>query len=224
MEKRFVEMIRNYNVDIIKLKQEQERLAKSLEIKDSIDFSLIERIGGCDVAFFKNRIVAVVVVLDKSLEIIEQVYSTNIVKFPYVPGFEAYREMPEILNAFNKIQEKPDILFVPSHGIDHPRLGMASHISLAVQIPTIGIAKKPIPNSKISGEDIIKEKKIVGKLVTLKPGSKPVVISPGNLITLKTAIDLTKKFTIPPHKMPEPLHIASRYADKIISEIRPKEQ
>ena len=57
-------------------------------------------------------------------------------RFPYISGFRAYRELPSMVEAFNKLEEKPDVIFVPGHGIAHPRLGVASHFSLSVGVPT----------------------------------------------------------------------------------------
>ena len=218
LDSRIKEIIEKYNINLEKLKQEQLKLAKNLEIRDSIDFELAERIAGIENVFFKNNIIsAVTVMIDE--EIVEEEYFTDKVRFPYLPGFRAYRELPSMIGAVDKLEEKPDLIFVSGHGIMHPRgLGIASHLALSAGIPAIGIADSLLVG-EVRGEDILLEGKIVGKFVYTKPGSRHLYISPGNFISVKTAAELVKKFTREPHKLPEPLRLARRYAKNIRKEL-----
>ena len=212
------EIIKKYNIDLKKLESEQLKLAKNLSIKDSIDFSLYERIAGIENVFFKNKIISAIVIIHED-EVIEQQYSEDKIKFPYISGFRAYRELPTMVSAFNKLNEKPDIVFVHGNGILHERgLGLASHFSLSCNVPSIGIADS-LNTGEIKGEDIILNNKLVGKILKTKQGANPVYISPGNNISLSSSVILTKKFIKEPHKFPEPLRLARRYAKQVREEM-----
>jgi len=212
------ELAKKYGIDLKKLEQEQEKLAKQLEIKDSIDFSSAERIGAIANAFFQNKIISACVVLSPEMETLEQEYFQDKIKFPYIPGFRAYRELPTMIEAFNKLEEKPDVIFISGHGIAHLRLGIASHFSISTGIPTIGIADSLLAG-EVKKEDIVLNGKKVGKVLQSKQGSRPLYVSPGNLISIETAYELAKKFIKLPHKLPEPLHIANKYAKDIREEV-----
>lgn len=211
---------KKYNIDLHKLEMEQEKLAKSISLKDSIDFNLADRIAGCNIASLDNKIIAVIVVLDNNLQILEQQYVVKKAEFPYLSGFRAYRELPAMTECFDKLQEQPDVLFIEGHGIAHPRkCGIAAHFGIIIQKPTIGIAKNLLAGESEDGNIIINGKSCGFKLQT-KEGSKPLYISSGNMISSKTALELTKKFTVKPHKLPEPLVQARKYANRIREELK----
>lgn len=211
------------DIDLEKLEKEQNKLAKNLSIKDAVDFLVIDRIGACSNAFFGNKIISAIVVCDSDLQIIEQQYFIDKLKFPYVSGFRAYRELSAMLSCLNKINEKPEVIFVEGHGIAHPRLGLASQFSIMVGIPTVGVAKRLLVGqiNRKTGDIILdkKTKKTAGKALQTKKGSNPIYISPGNLISINTAFELTKKFIRPPHKLPEPMYLVHRYVDRIRKEL-----
>lgn len=212
------DIAKKYNINLAKLEKEQEKLAKQLEIKDSMDFSVAEKIAAIDNVFFKNKIVSGCVIVDRDMEILGQEYSSGKVRFPYISGFRAYRELPTMVEAFAKLEEKPDVVFVQGHGILHPLLGLASHFSISAQVASIGIANSLLAG-KTKGGDILVGKKKSGKILVSKPGSKPMYVSPGNLISIETAYDLAKEFVRLPHKLPEPLHLAHKYAREIRREL-----
>jgi len=218
-EDRLKEVVEKYGIDLEKLKREQLKLSKNLEFKNKINFDLIDRVAGIDNVFFKNKIISAVVVVDNDFEILEQEYFSAKLKFPYLPGFRAYRELPSMVSCFSKIDEKPDVVFVRGHGILHPRnLGLASHFSLSVDAPTIGVADSLLVG-EVKDSDILLNGKIMGKIVRTKEGAKPLYVSIGNKISLNSAIKLVKKFTVEPHKFPEPLRLAKKYAKEIRKEL-----
>jgi len=217
-EDKIQELIKRNNIDLSKLEKEQEKLSKSLEIKDSIDFSRVVKIGGFSSAFFQNKIISACVVLDSDFEILEQKYFSDRVKFPYLPGFRAYRELPAMLSCFELLDDKPEVVFILGHGISHPRLGIASHFSIASGIPSVGIAESLLIG-EVKGENVVNNEKIIGKVLNLKEGSNPLYVSPGNLISMESAYELAKKFVKLPHKLPEPLHIAHKYAKQVVKEL-----
>jgi len=206
-------------IDLKKLEEEQSKLAKQLRLKDSIDFSQADRIGACDNLFLKNKIISAMIVCDTECSIIDQKYFTEVADFPYVPLFRAYRELPAMMACFQELSEKPDIIFIHGHGLSHPRLGLASHFSIATGIPSIGVAGGLVAG-EIHGDYVVIGGKKVAKLLKEKIGSKPLFVSPGNLISLETAYELAKKLIRLPHKLPEPLHLAHRYAKEVIKTLK----
>ena len=201
-------------VDINKLKLEQLKFAKKVLIRD--EFSDIKYIGGCDQAYVRNDIISQVVVLDaKTLEIVDKAHSRVEQVFHYVPTFSFFREGPAILEAYQTLRIKPDVLMIDSNGILHPRrLGMASHVGVILDIPTIGISKV-LSYGIVQGEDILVDKELVGKKVITREFANPLYVSPGHKITLKTSIDIINQCMKQPHKLPEPLHLAHRLVSKM---------
>lgn len=220
-ESRKKELAAKYKIDFNKLEKEQLKLAKELEIKDKIDFSLVERFGAIDSIFFGNKILSCAIVCDREFEIIDRAYVLEKIKFPYVPGFRAYRELEAMVMAFEKLSERPDVIFVSAHGIIHPRLGLASHFSLAVRVPAIGVANSLIgcESGNKDGDDILKDGKKAGKVLVSKPGSNPMFISPGNLITVDTSYKIAKDLIKLPHKRPEPVHLLGKYIKSVRKEL-----
>ena len=212
------ELAKKYNIDIVKLKQEQLRLSKELVIKDKIDFKLADRFGAVDNTFIKNKILCSIIVCDKEFKVIDRAYSFEKVKFPYIPGFRNYRELVPMIMTFEKLTERPDVFFIPAQGIAHQRLGLASHFGLATGIPTIGISDSVI-DCEIKEENIYKNGKKVGKILLTKEGSRPMYISPGNLISIDSSYELSKNLINLPHKYPEPMHLAGKYSREVKKEI-----
>ncbi len=212
------EIIEKYGIDAERLEQEQKKLAKNLEINNAIDFSRAETFGAFDNSFIGNKILSSVVIVDANFEKIDSTYILEKTTFPYIPGFRAYREVPAMIKTFERLKEKPDVIFVNGQGISHPRLGLASHFGLAIGIPTIGISDSA-KDCEIQGENILKNGKIVGKVLITKTGSRPIYITPGNKISIESALELTKRLLKFPHKLPEPLHVAGKYNNEIRKEL-----
>ncbi|MCX8146850.1 MAG: endonuclease V [Candidatus Woesearchaeota archaeon] len=199
-------------MNIQKLKEEQLKLAEKVIIIDSFD--KIKYIGGCDQSYSGNKIISCVVVMDEKMKIVDKAFAEKECNFPYIPGFLSYRESPAVVEAFNKLKIKPDILMVDGNGILHPRrFGMASHLGIILDIPTIGITKSLLIGKVIDGK-IEVDKEIRGMEVKTREFSNPLYVSPGHRISLKTAVEIVKKSIIFPHKLPEPLHLAHRLAKK----------
>jgi len=212
------ELIKKYNINIKKLEDEQIKLAEQLDLKDKIDFSLADRFGAVETIFIKNKILCCIIVCDKNYEILDRAYVLDKVTFPYIAGFRAYRELSAMIKTYVKLNEKPDIIFIQGQGIIHPRLGLASHFSLNIGVPSIGISNSVI-NCKIKEENIFSNGKKTGKVLISKPQSKPMYISPGNHISLNTAYELCKKFINLPHKLPEPMYLAGKYSREVKKEL-----
>ncbi len=202
------------NLNIENSIREQIKLSKKVVCKD--EFGSIDRVAGFGKAFFNDKILLVAGVFDfKKLMLLEYKYLFCDLRFPYIPGLLSYRESPAFIEAYNKLDTKPDIILVPAHGILHPRrFGMASHIGLILDKPSIGIAKENICGKNESGK-IYLDGEILGKELKTRDYGNPLIISVGNKISLKTATNLVKKMIVPTHKMPEPLHQTNKIAKKI---------
>lgn len=207
-------------IDLEALKEEQRKLAKFVILKDEFDFKLATRFAGMHVELIGKELLASIVVVDDKFEIIEEKYVTRPVRFPYIPGYRAYRELPAMLAAYDKLEEEPDVIFIEAVGIAHPRsLGLASHFGISVNKPVIGITKSTIEGEQ-KGDEILMNGKAVAASVVTKKGSRPIYVSPGNMISLKTAIEMTKRCIKEPHKLPEPIVQARKSAAKVREELQ----
>jgi len=118
--------------------------------------------------------------------------------FPYIPGFLSFREGPAIIEALHMLKIKPHVILFDGQGIAHPkRMGIASHIGVILNIPTIGCAKsrlvgeyKEPGTSKGKISSLKYQGKIVGAVVRTKDDIRPLFVSPGHLIDLKSSIEI----------------------------------
>lgn len=200
-----------------KLKEEQLKLAKEVITKD--DFKKIELVAGVDQAFIDNKIISGIVVLKKG-KIIEKKYAIMEAKIPYMPGYLFYREGPVILEAYNLLENKPDLIMIDGNGILHQRrIGLASHVGLLLNKPTIGIAKKLLLGKEKRNEIEVDNEVRAIKVVS-KEFAKPIYISPGHKISVRTAFKITKEFLDGTHKLPKPLKLAHKYVNKIKEKLK----
>lgn len=191
-------------------RQIQRELRKELVIPSTISTPKI--VAGIDLAYFDDQAVAVVLAMDyETKEILEIVSHQATVYQQYVPGLLAFRELPVILPAWEKLQTEPDIVFFDGNGILHPdRMGLATHASFFLDKPTVGIAKTyflgeyQMPASKRgSYEWIWDNEEIVGAIVRTQTGVKPVYISIGNRINLTSAIQFSLHLVGKESRIPE---------------------
>jgi len=201
-------------MDLEKLNKEQISLAGKVSLKDSFDE--LSSIAGCDQVVIGNEIYSCVVVCGYgTMEVIEKSYASRKVEFPYIPGFLAYREAPVIIDAFSKLKKKPDLMFVDGDGILHPRrYGIASHLGLVLNIATIGIAKKLLIG-RVEEDKIFVSDELRGMKLETKTAANPIYLSPGHNISVQKAFEITKHCIRPPHKLPEPIHLAHKFVNRI---------
>lgn len=200
-------------MDIFELKKEQLKLKEKIEVRDGFD--KIKLIAGADCYPLNHKLIACVTVCEyPSLKLIEtKTYLLND-PLPYLSGFLAYREMPAIIEAFNQLDNEPDLILVKGAGIAHPRkIGMASHLGLVLNKPTIGLTQKLLVG-KVEQGKIILDNEIVGFEIKTREHANPIYVSPGHLVSLGSALNMIKETIIPPHKMPEPLHLARKFSKK----------
>lgn len=201
-------------LNLRKLEEEQSRLSKKVVIKN--DFEELELVGGLDHSYFDKKIIAGIVVCKyPSMEVVEKRFAIQPCRMPYIPGFLAYREMPAAAEAYSHLDVKPHVLMVDGNGVLHPRgLGVASHFGVLQDIPTIGVAKNLFTGT-VEGEKVYIGEKAIGQMVQTKETAKPLYVSPGHRITLSKSVEILQASMRPPHKLPEPLHLAHRYVRKV---------
>ena len=208
-------------MDTFELKKEQLKLASKVELRD--DFTTLGTIGGAECLAVGNKILASVVVCEfPSLKLLEHKTYFLSDALPYRPGFTAYREMPAIIEAFNQLEQEPDVLMVKGEGILHPRkCGLASHLGLALNKATFGVQETLILGRVEQGK-IFLQNELLGFEVITREHSNPLFVSPGHLISLGSVLRIVKETLRFPHKMPEPLHLAHKLGKKILKEIMGK--
>ncbi|WP_439880316.1 deoxyribonuclease V [Pontibacter sp. MBLB2868] len=196
-------------------KKMQERI-----IIQKPDFEL-KFIAGCDSSFIgEDTILSAFVLLTyPELEVVEKVWHAGPVELPYIPGFLAFREAPNLLLAYQKLQQKPDLIMVDGHGISHPRrLGIATHLGLHLEKPTMGVAKKVLvgkykepATTKGSISPLEYKGEIIANVLRTKDNIKPVFVSPGHLMDLESATNIALHCATK-YKLPEPTRLADHYA------------
>jgi deoxyribonuclease V len=159
------------------------------------------------------------------MEELERAYAIRPLEFPYVPGLLSFREIPVLLAALRKLKTMPDLLFCDAHGYAHPRrLGLASHLGVVLELPTIGCAKslligthKSLPQKVGNWTPLLDEKagsERIGAVVRTRAGVKPIYVSQGHRVTLESAIRLTLAVT-DGYRIPRPTRDADHFAGEI---------
>lgn len=218
-----IRQLHPWKVSIPKAIKIQEELKKRIVLK-SRPFP-VEKVAGVDVGYFGNKIIAAICVYGcarRSLaHLIEVRTAIARVSFPYVPGLLTFREGSVIIKAFRKIKNKPDLILFDGQGICHPRrMGIATHLGIILDIPSIGCAKSSlcgiykIPGTKKGSFSFIYDERTnekIGVVLRTRAGVKPMFVSPGYKINLRQCIELVLRLC-PKYRIPEPLRCAHKYA------------
>lgn len=186
----------------------------------------VKRVAGADVSYAKgdDRFYAAVVVLSfPELEVIEEVAAFGAVDFPYIPGLLTFREGPILEQAFARLKTVPDLVLLDGQGVAHPRgLGLAAHMGLIVDVPSIGVAKTRLcgeyrepRNAAGSSTTMTYNGAIIGKVVRTRADVRPVFVSIGHRISLASAVAWTLK-TCRGCRLPEP----TRRAHILVNQLR----
>jgi deoxyribonuclease V len=189
-------------------------------------FSKLKTIGGGDVAYSQesNRLLGAIVVLSFSkMETLDIATAYGKISFPYIPGFLSFREAPILIKTFQKLKIKPDLMIYDGQGIAHPRrFGLASHLGLWLDLPSIGCAKTPLldgfnppPPSTGSFELIQREGEQVGAVLRTKDKTKPLFVSPGHRIDVLTSIQIILT-ACQGFRIPEPLRRAHQISQEMM--------
>lgn len=174
----------------------QQELAAEVIAQD--DFGEIRRIAGADIGFEDhNRITrAAISVLDYvSLEPVEEVVVRLPTRFPYVPGLLSFREVPALLDALQSVKQLPDMILCDGQGLAHPRrFGLASHLGVVTDIPTIGVAKSRLigryqepGSSRGDWSALLDDGETIGYVLRTRSNTQPLFISIGHRVSLASA-------------------------------------
>ncbi len=206
-----------HNFSVSKAHKAQLSLCKRVIAEDRLP-KKINRVAGVDVAYAGHFAISAAAVLDyDSLELLERQTATSIVKFPYIPTLLSFREIPPSVASIKKLRLQPDVFLVDGQGVAHPYgLGFASHLGLAIGKPTIGVAKSRLvgePKTIAGRVFLVRKDQSIGEVVTTRKEVKPVYVSTGHLISLKTAVKIVKH-CVHNSKIPEPILIAHKIASE----------
>ncbi|MHA1154748.1 MAG: endonuclease V [Candidatus Heimdallarchaeota archaeon] len=206
------------------IREKQIELASSISLENRISFGDISVIAGLDVAFSKKDDLAcagIVIIDSRSFEVLDEQVAFFEPRIPYIPTFLHYRESPGYQKLMTQISEKPDVLIFDGNGIIHPfGIGIASQMGLEFDTPSFGITKKLLlgqyDNRLNRGgfSDIISNEKTLGiAFQSLAPPAKPIFVSPGHLIDMRTIINILRDFNLQQKfssKLPLPLALADK--------------
>ena len=159
-------------------------------------FGTINTVARVDIGLKKDIAIASVVVLSfPELQVVDSVVTQSPVRFPYIPGLLSFREIPPLLTAFDQLQTIPDLVIVDGQGIAHPRrFGLASHLGLILDKPTIGCAKSRLwgryeePDAEQGAYTyLIDKEEVIGAAVRTRTNVRVVYVSIGHRISLDSA-------------------------------------
>jgi deoxyribonuclease V len=198
----------------------QEKLS-SLVIKDD-QLCNVKLVAGVDVAYDKHSdmLFAAVVILDAmTLQVVETATAQDIASFPYIPGLFSFRELPPITKAMAKLNQTPDLIVCDGQGVAHPRrFGLACHLGVLYDIPTIGcgktrlIGKADAPDNKRGSYTcLVDNNEVIGAVLRTQNNVNPVYVSIGHRVTLKTACDWVLNLS-PKYRLPD----TTRQADQAV--------
>ncbi|MCC8407478.1 deoxyribonuclease V [Mucilaginibacter sp. UR6-1] len=201
----------------------QHELRKQIQIKP-LD-TPIRAIAGADISFnkYEETVYAGIVVFSyPELKIIGNATAISRTSFPYISGLLAFREVPALLEAWNKLESKPDVIVLDGQGIAHERrLGIATHFGLVTGATTLGCAKSRLAgtyqepgNAPMAESPLYHKGEHVGVALRSKRNCNPLFISPGNNINIPQSVEVIKH-CLRGYRIPEPTRQAHLLVNKI---------
>lgn len=214
-----------WNISEMEAIKIQEQLAQKVIKEDAFD--QINYVSGVDVAYSKSndKLIAAIVILEtETLKLVESVVIEDTIQFPYIPGLFSFRELPPIIKAFEKIKNRPQLVVCDGQGLAHPRrFGLACHLGVLCDIPTIGCGKtKLIGNYKEPEQHrgaqspLIEKREIIGNVLRTQNTINPIFVSVGHRISLTTACHWILKLSTK-YRLPETTRQADQLVKKTLS-------
>lgn len=211
--------------------KEQQRLRERVVLED--DFKHVRRVAGTDLAFDPATNIAfagVIVYRFPEMQEVERRMARRKLRFPYVPGLLSFREGPALLAVFARLRSEPDLILIDGHGRAHPRLfGIASHIGVLLDKPTIGCAKSllvgehdDLGKSAGSTMPLWFKGERVGEVLRTRNKVKPIYVTTGHRVSLDSAVELVKA-CLDGFRIPRPTREADHYVRKVRREYQRKE-
>ncbi len=195
----------------------QRVLSRQVVRSDSV--GRVRTVAGVDIAFPEPKTAQAAAVLMSlpGLEIAERHVVRRPVAFPYVPGLLSFRELPAILDVLKKLNARPDLVMCDGQGYAHPRrLGIASHLGVLLDLPTIGVAKSrlvgehgPVPGKRGEWIPLVDRGERIGALLCTRDGVRPLYVSAGHRISLRNAIRQVMRCALR-YRLPEPTRLADK--------------
>jgi deoxyribonuclease V len=215
--------LHSWDVKLDEAREIQRQLASRLDTRTPL--TKCRLIAGADISYgrFSDVFYAGVVVLRmEDLAIIETQGAVRRSPFPYQPGYLSFREAPALLEAFAKVKSEPDAIMLDGQGLAHPRrLGLACHIGLWLERPCLGCAKSRLtgkfkePGLKAgSVSPLLDGGDVIGQVVRTKSKVKPVFVSPGHKLDLRSAVELVLA-TCRGYRIPEPTRQAHLHVNEL---------
>ncbi len=181
----------------------QAELAGQILLEDAISLDAVRLVAGVDNTYVREgnqatAYAAVVALTFPELEVVETVLASRPVTFPYVPGLLSFREAPAVLAAFERLAAEPDLILFDGQGYAHPRrMGLASHLGLVLDRPSVGCAKSRLVGTYEEPERVfgartplVDRGETVGAAVRTRPRHAPLFVSPGHKLRVETAVEL----------------------------------
>lgn len=189
----------------------QQTLRSQVITEDQI--GMIQHVAGVDCGFEEDGTItraAVAVLSFPELQPVAQAIARRPTTMPYVPGYLSFREAPAVLAALAQLDTAPDLLLCDGQGLAHPRrFGLACHLGVLTDLPSIGVAKSlfvgthaPVPDERGAWEPLLHRGDVVGAALRTRVGTQPLYISIGHKISLPTAIDYVLRCA-PKYRLPE---------------------
>ena len=206
----------------------QERLRALVSLESEGLPAGARRVAGLDVAYAVDESVvagAVAVVDPSTGDVVETATATRPVEFPYVPGLLAFREIPALLDALDRLAEPPDVLVCDGYGLAHPcRFGLACHLGVLTGLASLGVAKTAFigafdePGSRRGDwSALVDGGEEVGRVLRTQDGVKPVFVSVGHRVGMQEAAELTLRLAAP-YRLPETTRQADRLSRRALTQ------
>jgi deoxyribonuclease V len=198
----------------------QKELSAEVVSNRPIDLDKVRLVAGVDVSVKNEQSqAAIVVVTYPGFLPVETVLARRPTPFPYIPGLLSFREGPVLEAAFEKLKAEPDVFLFDGMGIAHPRrIGIASHMGLWLQRPTIGCGKTllcgrygPLPEEKGSAAPLVDRGETIGVALRTRTAKNPMFISPGHLADIASSAEFVLLCS-PKYRLPEPIRLAHNAA------------
>jgi deoxyribonuclease V len=202
----------------------QENLREHVEREDR--YGILQFVAGADLAFDPATNLAfagVIVYQFPQLREVERRMARRRLRFPYVPGLLSFREGPVLLAAFEQLRTEPDLILVDGHGIAHPRrFGIACHLGLLLDRPTIGCAKSILVGEAVepgvragSSAPLVDKNETVGAVLRTRDRVKPIYVTTGHRVSLESAVQIVTR-CLDGFRIPKP----TREADHFVRDLR----
>ncbi len=205
----------------------QRQLRGQVLLANAASLATLKTIAGIDASYQSKTgqaRAAIVVLSFPGLAVIEQAVATRPISFPYIPGLLSFREAPAVLEAMSTLRARPDLIMCDGQGYAHPRrLGLASHLGVYLDMPSVGCAKSRLIGSydepgpdQGSVSPLTDHDEVIGMVVRSKIGTRPLFVSSGHQVDLATAVEIVLQ-CLRGYRLPEPTRLADKLSKSSVT-------